>query len=100
MELEAFNIRFEHMSSKTNVLADTLSCLVDIDSDARLDPENTGWEFGYYIFETLPKLSNTEVVEVSEILSGKNVIKPDPDIQQPMIQQLRSPLTSVQHQAL
>ena len=84
------------MSSKINVLADALSRLVDIDPDARLDPENAGWEFGYYIFETLPKLSNTDIVEVSEILSGENVIKPDPDIQKPMIQQLRSPLTSVQ----
>ena len=40
MELEAFNIRFEHVSDKTNILADTLSHLVDIDPDARLDPEN------------------------------------------------------------
>ena len=48
MELEAFNIRFKHVSSKTNILADTLSHLVDIDPDARLDPENAGWEFWYY----------------------------------------------------
>ena len=42
MELEAFNIRFEHVSGKANMLADTLSHLVDIDPDARLDPENAG----------------------------------------------------------
>ena len=93
MELEAFNIRFEHVSGKANILADTLSHLIDLDPDARLDPENTGWEFGYYIFESLPKLSSTEVVEVCEILSGKNVIRPDPKVQQPFVQQLRSPLT-------
>ena len=51
MELEAFNIRFEHVSGKANILADTLSHLVDIDPDARLDPENDGWEFRYYVFE-------------------------------------------------
>ena len=56
MELEAFNIRFEHVSGKTNVLEDALSRLVDIDPNARLDPENEGWEFRYYIFKTLPKL--------------------------------------------
>ena len=39
MELEAFNIKFQHVSGKTNILADTLSRLVDIDPDARLDPE-------------------------------------------------------------
>ena len=92
MELEAFNIRFEHVSGKANILADTLSHLVDIDPDARLDPENTRWEFGYYIFESLPKLSSEDIVQICEILSGENVIRPDPDIQQPFIQQLRSPL--------
>ena len=62
MELEAFNIRLEHVSGKMNILADTLSCLIDLDPDARLDPENAGWEFRYYIFESLPKLSSADVV--------------------------------------
>ena len=93
MELEAFNIRFEHVSGKANILVDTLSCLVDIDPDARLDPENAGWEFGYYIFESLPKLTSEDIVQICEILSGANVIRPDPDVQQPFVQQLRSPLT-------
>ena len=93
MELEAFNIRFKHVSGKANILADTLSHLVDIDPDARLDPENTGWEFRYYIFESLPKLSSEDIVQICKILSGENIIRPDPNIQQPFIQQLRSPLT-------
>ena len=46
MEFETFNIRFKHVSGKANILADTLSHLVDIDPDARLDPENARWEFG------------------------------------------------------
>ena len=93
MELEAFNIRFEHVSGKANILADMLSHLVDLDPDTRLNPENAGWEFGYYIFESLPKLSSEDIVQVCEILSGENVITPDPDVQQPFVQQLRSPLT-------
>ena len=93
MELEAFNIRFKHVSGKANILADMLSHLVDIDPDARLDPENARWEFGYYIFESLPKLSSEDIVQICEILSGENVIRPDPDVQQPFVQQLRSPLT-------
>ena len=93
MELEAFNIRFEHVSGKANILADMLSHLVDIDPDARLNPENAGWEFGYYIFESLPKLSSEDTVQICEILSGENIIRPDPDVQQPFVQQLRSPLT-------
>ena len=89
MGLEAFNIKFEHVSSKVNML----SHLIDLDPDARLNPENTRWEFGYYIFESLPKLSSADVVQVCEILSGENVIRPDPNVQQPLLQQLRSPLT-------
>ena len=100
MELEAFNIKFQHMSGKANILADTLSRLVDIDPNARLDPENAGWEFGYYVFETLPTLSSQNTVQVCEILSGDNVIRPDPDLQEPFIQQLTSPLTLDQLQAL
>ena len=92
MELEAFNIRFKHVSDKANILADTLSHLVDIDPDARLDPENAGWEFGYYVFESLPKLSSDDIVQICKILLGENIIRPDPDMQQPFIQQLRSPL--------
>ena len=74
MELEAFNIRCEHVSGKANILADMLSRLID------LDPES------------LPKLSSEDIVQVCEILSGENVIRPDPDVQQPFVQQLRSPL--------
>ena len=70
MELKAFNIKFQHVSGKTNILADTLSRLVDIDPDARLDPENAGWEFGYYVFETLPKLSSEEIASVCEFCQG------------------------------
>ena len=100
MELEAFNIRFKHVSGKANILADMLSCLVDLDPDARLDPENARWEFGYYIFESLPKLSSEDIVQVCEILSGENIIRPDPDVQQPFVQRLRSPLTLDQLLAL
>ena len=93
MEIEAFNIRFEHVGGKANILADMLSHLVDIDPDARIDPENAGWEFEYYTFESLPKLSSEDIVQICKILSGENVIRPDPDVQPPFIQQLRSPLT-------
>ena len=52
------------------------------------------------MFETLPKLSSEEIVQVSEILSGENVIKPDPDVQEPFTQLLNSPLSISQLQAL
>ena len=52
------------------------------------------------MFELLPKLSGEDIIQICEILSGENVIRPDPDIQQPFIQQLRSPLTLDQLRAL
>ena len=58
------------------------------------------WEFGYYVFETLPKLSSEEIAAVCEILSGTNIILPDPDLQEPFTQILTSPLTNDQLQAL
>ena len=93
MIFSVMTIRFKHVSGKANILADMLNHLIDLDPDANLDPKNAGWEFGYYIFESLPKLSSTDVVQVCEILAGENVIRPDPDVQQPFVQQLRSPLT-------
>ena len=93
MEFEAFNIKFQHVSGKANILADTLSRLVDIDPDARLDPKNTGWEFGYYVFKTLSTLSSHHTIQVCEVLSRDNVIRSDPDLQEPFTELVTSPLT-------
>ena len=54
-EIESFNINFVHISGKANVLADTLSRLIDTDPDLKQQPELKGHEFGKYCFETLPK---------------------------------------------
>ena len=42
----------------------------------------------------------TYALKIYEILSEENVIRPDPDVQQPFVQQLRSPLTLDQLRAL
>ena len=55
-EIESFNINFVHISGKDNVLADTLSQLIDTDPDLKQQPELEGHEFGKYCFETLPKV--------------------------------------------
>ena len=54
-EIESFNINFIHISGKANILADTLSRLIDTDPDLKQQPELEGHEFGKYCFETLPK---------------------------------------------
>ena len=39
-----------------NTLADTMSCLINIDPQIQLEPEPEGHEFGYYTFDPLPAL--------------------------------------------
>ena len=48
----------------------------------------------------LSKLSSEDIVQICEVFSGENIIRPDPDVQQPFVQQLRSPLTFDQLRAL
>ena len=44
--IESFNINFVHISGKANVLADTLSRLIDTDPDLKQQLELEGHEFG------------------------------------------------------
>ena len=76
MELESFNIWFEHIKGQNKILVDTLSHLIDIDPDTQLTPEGKGYEFGYAVFEELPKIKH---FEINEAILGNKEIKNDPD---------------------
>ena len=78
MELESFNIQFEHIKGQNNVLADTLSCLIDIHPDTQLTPEVNGYEFGYAVFE---ELTDIHSFEINEVIAGNKEIKNNPDLQ-------------------
>ena len=81
MELEAFNIEFDYIKGSNNVLADTLSRLVDIDPDTQQHPERPRYEFGYAVFEELPEVK-TNTYEVNEVIVGtQKEIKSNPDLQ-------------------
>ena len=56
IEIESFNINFVHILGKANILADTLSSLIDTDHDLKQQLKLEGHEFGKYCFETLPKV--------------------------------------------
>ena len=45
-----------HISGKANILANTLSWLIDTNPELKQQPELEGHEFGKYCFETLPKV--------------------------------------------
>ena len=73
VEIESFKIKFVHIAGKDNVIADTLSRLIDIDPDIVLEPELKDYEFGSYCFETLPKAKSSSVAEKLTTVDGVDV---------------------------
>ena len=77
VELETFNITFEHISGVKNTLADTLSRIVKVDPDIQSEPEQEGYEFRYSCFEELPPV---EVFAVEEKVMKDVSLRPDKEI--------------------
>ena len=91
MELEAFNIEFNYIKGSNNVLADTMSRLVNINPDTQQHPEGPGYEFDYAVFEELPEVK-TNTDEVNEVIVGtQKEIKSDPDLQD-TLQCIKNPI--------
>ena len=90
VELESQNITFEYIPGIRNTLADTLSRLIEMDENIKLQPEEEGKEFGYFPFEELPPAMTQVVEEVIECEIGNiNIQHMDPveiniDIQLPL----------------
>ena len=58
--MEQFNLKVEWIQGVKNTLADSLSRLLEVDPEAKLQPEKEGQEFGTYCFKEL-----NETVEIS-----------------------------------
>ena len=69
VELESQSINFEFIVGTKNVLADTLSRLIELNESIKLPEEEPGYEFGYTPFEELP-LARVTVIE--EVIIGEN----------------------------
>ena len=69
VELESQKIDFVFIQGTKNVLADTLSRLIEIDDDIKLPAEQEVHEFGYVPFEQLPpaQVTVTEEVIINEV---------------------------------
>ena len=57
MELEQFDLKVEWIQGVKNTLADSLSRLLEVDPEAKLQPEKAGHEFGTFCFEELNETS-------------------------------------------
>ena len=73
VEIESFKIKFVHIAGRDNVIADTLSRLIDINPDIVLKPELKDYKFGSYCFETLPKARRSSVPEKLASVDGVDV---------------------------
>ena len=79
MEIKDYQINFNHIEGKNNVLVDTLSRLITVDPEVELNPEFANYKFRQYCFKELPKartkvdqkLGNTseegDPIEINEI---------------------------------
>ena len=76
-----YRIKFVHIKGKSNVLADTISRLISIDLDVKLEPELEGYEFGPYCFEELSKASS---YMINENITGPVIEAHDADITEPI----------------
>ena len=51
VELEQFNLKLEWIQGAKNTLADSLLRLLEVDPEAKLQPEKEGHEFGTFCFK-------------------------------------------------
>ena len=90
VELESQNITFKYIPRIRNTLADTLSRLIEMDENIKLQPEEEGKEFGYFPFKELPPVTTQVLEEVIKCEIGNiNIQHTDPieintDIHLPM----------------
>ena len=84
VELESQKIDFVFIPGIKNVLADTLSRLIEVDNDVKLPEEKEGEEFGYVPFEKLPPAQEEicEEVWINEVNQDRVTLKLQDPIQQ------------------
>ena len=84
VELEQFYLKLEWIQGIKNTLADSLSRLLEVDPEAKLQPEKEGCEFGTYCFKELNETGEIsldfwkplkESIENLEITHDKNYVK-------------------------
>ena len=69
IEISPFSITFKYIKGIKNTLADTMSRLININPEVQQDSEPEEYEFGYYMFDTLPTLevSNVETTQDTSV---------------------------------
>lgn len=77
VELEQFNLKMEWIQGSKNTLVDSLSHLLEVIPEAKLEKAPEGQEFGCYCFEDLTPVHTEYVEEIGEMkmCEGQNVME-------------------------
>ena len=67
VEISPYRIQFEYIKGIKNTLADTMSKLIQIDPESKLQPEQEGYEFGYHAFDDMKPIK----CDVNTLARGK-----------------------------
>ena len=91
VELEQFNLKLDWIMGSKNTLADTLSRLLEVCPEAKLEPEPPGQEFGCYCFEEMTPvqvdyIEEIETVKIEESENLKEIKLPLKDWQMELLQ--------------
>ena len=89
VELEQFRLHLEWITGSQNLLANSLSHLLDIVPDAQKSKEPDDQEFGSYCFEELEpaKVMETISMEVIELTDGSEDSKCSQKLRKPLEKQ-------------
>ena len=84
VELEQFNLKLEWIQGIKNTLVDSLSRLLEVDPEAKLQPEKEGHEFGTFCFKNISETGEIspdfwtplkDTVEHLEIVHNESAVK-------------------------
>ena len=83
VEISPYKIQFEYIKGIKNTLADTMNRLIQIDPEAKLCPEQEGYEFGYHVFEDMEPV-RCEVQEIKTSQLNDPLPLPQEEIKLPL----------------
>ena len=83
VEISPYTIHFEYIKGIKNILADTMSRLIQIDPEAKLNPEPEGYEFGYHAFEDMEPIKS-DIQEIRVSTEKEPITLPQEEIKLPL----------------
>ena len=83
VEISPYRIHFEYIKGIKNTLADTMSRVIQIDPEAKLNPEPEGYQFGYHAFEDMEPIKS-DIQEIKVSTEEKPINLPQEEIKLPL----------------